>query len=197
MYISNHPTSILTSLCLWTMLMADDLSLLNNHKMSTTPPYFVACTARPSYPLVMYWPRPSWPYGTPWGQVYVLVLYHIYISHPPSSIPTSLHWYHYCKGTSVHFLTSSLLSYTPPVYMYSLSSPLYHLQGLHLQLTTSIPMAQRLPRRRPTGSRRHLSPLTAWTWMALHKSQTHRDRSAWHYGTLRHHVDTHIGEAWW
>jgi hypothetical protein len=36
------------------------------------------------------------------------------------------------KGTSVHFLTYSLFSYSPPVYMYSLSSPLYHLQGLHL-----------------------------------------------------------------
>jgi hypothetical protein len=63
-----------------------------------------------------------------------------------------------CKGTSVRFLTSSLLSYSPPVYIYFLSSPLYHLQGLHLQPTTSIPMAQRLPRRRPTESRRLPSP---------------------------------------
>jgi hypothetical protein len=34
-----------------------------------------------------------------------------------------------CKGTSVHFLTSPLFSYSSPVHMYSISSPLYHLQG--------------------------------------------------------------------
>jgi hypothetical protein len=44
----------------------------------------------------------------------------------------------HCKGTSIRFLTSSFLSYSPPVYMYFLSSPLYHLQGLHLQPMTSI-----------------------------------------------------------
>jgi hypothetical protein len=46
---------------------------------------------------------------------------------------------HFCKGTSVHFLTSPLLSYSPPVHMYSISSPLYHLQGLHPKPTTSRP----------------------------------------------------------
>jgi hypothetical protein len=55
-----------------------------------------------------------------------------------------------CKGTSIHFLTSPLLSYSPPVHMYSPSSPLYHLQGLHPKPMTSIPTAQRLPRRRLT-----------------------------------------------
>jgi hypothetical protein len=34
-----------------------------------------------------------------------------------------------CKGTSVHFLTSPLISHFPPVHMYSPSLPLYHLQG--------------------------------------------------------------------
>jgi hypothetical protein len=38
-----------------------------------------------------------------------------------------------CKGTSICFLTSPLLFYPPPVHMYSLPSPLYHLQGLHLK----------------------------------------------------------------
>jgi hypothetical protein len=33
-----------------------------------------------------------------------------------------------CKGTSVRFLTSPILSHSPPVHMYSLSSPLYHFQ---------------------------------------------------------------------
>jgi hypothetical protein len=35
-----------------------------------------------------------------------------------------------CKGTSVRFLTSPILSHSPPVHMYSPSSPLYYSQGL-------------------------------------------------------------------
>jgi hypothetical protein len=35
----------------------------------------------------------------------------------------------YCKGTSVRFLTSPIISHSPPVHMYSPSSPLYYLQG--------------------------------------------------------------------
>jgi hypothetical protein len=38
--------------------------------------------------------------------------------------------YTMCKGTSVHFLTSPILSHSPPVHMYSPSSPLYYSQGL-------------------------------------------------------------------
>jgi amino acid permease len=37
-----------------------------------------------------------------------------------------------CKGTSVRFLTSPILSHSPPVHMYSLYSPLYHFQGPYL-----------------------------------------------------------------
>jgi hypothetical protein len=37
-----------------------------------------------------------------------------------------------CKGTSVRFLTSPILSHSPPVHMYSPSSPLYHFQGPYL-----------------------------------------------------------------
>jgi hypothetical protein len=36
------------------------------------------------------------------------------------------------KGTSVRFLTSPILSHSPPVHMYSLSSPLYYFQGPYL-----------------------------------------------------------------
>jgi hypothetical protein len=35
------------------------------------------------------------------------------------------------EGTSVHFLTSPLLSYSPPVHMYPPPSAVDHLQGLH------------------------------------------------------------------
>jgi hypothetical protein len=45
----------------------------------------------------------------------------------------------WCKGTSVHFITSPLLSHSPPVHMYSPSSPLYYLQGPHLKPMTSMP----------------------------------------------------------
>jgi hypothetical protein len=34
-----------------------------------------------------------------------------------------------CKGTSVRFLTSPILSHSPPVHIYSPSSPLYYSQG--------------------------------------------------------------------
>jgi hypothetical protein len=44
-----------------------------------------------------------------------------------------------CKGTSVCFLTSPILSHSPPVHMYSPSSPLYYLQGLYLKPMTSRP----------------------------------------------------------
>jgi hypothetical protein len=37
-----------------------------------------------------------------------------------------------CKGTSIRFLTSPILSHSPHVHMYSPSSPLYHLQGSYL-----------------------------------------------------------------
>jgi hypothetical protein len=37
-----------------------------------------------------------------------------------------------CKGTSVCFLTSPLISHSPSVHMYSPSSPLYHFQGPYL-----------------------------------------------------------------
>jgi hypothetical protein len=48
-------------------------------------------------------------------------------------------WFCQCKGTSVHFLTSPILSHSPPVHMYSPSSPLYYLQGPYLRPTTSKP----------------------------------------------------------
>jgi hypothetical protein len=44
-----------------------------------------------------------------------------------------------CKGTSVCFLTSPILSHLLPVHMYSPSSPLYYLQGPYLQPTTFRP----------------------------------------------------------
>jgi hypothetical protein len=46
---------------------------------------------------------------------------------------------HICKGTSIRFLTSPILSHSPPVYMYSPSSPLYYLQGSYSRLMTSRP----------------------------------------------------------
>jgi hypothetical protein len=48
-------------------------------------------------------------------------------------------YYHVCKGTSVRFLTSPILSHLLPIHMYSPSSPLYYLQGSYLRPTTSRP----------------------------------------------------------
>jgi hypothetical protein len=44
-----------------------------------------------------------------------------------------------CKGTSIHFLTSPILSHSSPVHMYSYFPPLYQFQGLHLKPTTFRP----------------------------------------------------------
>jgi hypothetical protein len=63
-------------------------------------------------------------------------------------VPTSLHTYadvfsetafDSCKGTSILFLTSPILSHSPPVHMYPPSPPLYYLQGSYLKPTTSRP----------------------------------------------------------
>jgi hypothetical protein len=44
-----------------------------------------------------------------------------------------------CKGTSVRFLTSPVLSHSTLVHMYFLSPPLYYLQGSYLKPMTSRP----------------------------------------------------------
>jgi hypothetical protein len=46
---------------------------------------------------------------------------------------------HACKGTSIRFLTSPVLSHSTLVYMYSPSPPLYYLQGSYLKPTTFRP----------------------------------------------------------
>jgi hypothetical protein len=89
-----------------------------------------------------------------------------------------------CKGTSVHFLTSPLLSYSPPVHMYF---PLHlcaisrdHTQSRQL----SYPMVWWLSRGRLTRCRRLSAPSSTRTSAASDKPRTHWDRSVWHYGTL-------------
>jgi hypothetical protein len=44
-----------------------------------------------------------------------------------------------CKGTSVYFLTSPILSHSTLVHMYSPSPPLYQFQGPHLKPMTFKP----------------------------------------------------------
>jgi hypothetical protein len=102
-----------------------------------------------------------------------------------------------CKGTSVCFLTSSLLSYSP--LFICISFP--YLCTISRDYTYS----RRLLSWWPDDFLDVDSPevddfrplLTAWTWTAPHESRTHWDRSAWHYGTLCHHMDTYLWEAWW
>jgi hypothetical protein len=95
----------------------------------------------------------------------------------------------------------------PSVSLLSLSSPTLHLficiPPPHLctsskDCTSSQqlpgPIVQWLPRSRLTNSRWFPTSHSTHT---LDKPRTHWDRSAWCYGTLRHHVDSHIWEAWY
>jgi hypothetical protein len=101
-----------------------------------------------------------------------------------------------CKGTSVCLLTSPILSHSPPVHMFS--PP--HLCTSSKDHTPSRqllgPTVQRLSRSRLTDSRWLPASHSARTWAASDEPQMHWDRSAWCYGTLCHHVDNHIWEAY-
>jgi hypothetical protein len=95
----------------------------------------------------------------------------------------------HCKGTSVHFLTSPLISHFP----LSICIPHPHLCTISKDYTYS----RWLSRSRLTNNRRLPDSHSARTLAASDEPQTHWDRFAWHYGTLRHHMDTHIWEAWY
>jgi hypothetical protein len=102
-----------------------------------------------------------------------------------------------CKGTSVHFLTSPLFSYSSPVHMYSISSPLYHLQELHSKADDLRTHSLTTLQKSTPGRRRLPDSPPAHTLAASDEPRTHWDRSVWHYSTLCRHVDTHSWEAWW
>jgi hypothetical protein len=59
------------------------------------------------------------------------------------------------------------------------------------------PMVWRLPRSWLTNSRWLPTSLSARTSTTSDGLRTHWDRPVWCYGTLRHHVDSHIWEAWY
>jgi hypothetical protein len=113
------------------------------------------------------------------------------------SIPVNVADHTGCKGTSVRFLTFPLLS------SIILHSPL--LSHTHSCLYVLSPTLCTIPRyqtlevddSRAYYRRQHSTPPSALTSEASDKLRTHWDRSARHYGTLRHHVDAHIGEAWY
>jgi hypothetical protein len=93
-----------------------------------------------------------------------------------SSHTWSISW-QICKGTSVCFFTSPLFSYSSPVHMYSISSPLYHLQGLHSKaddLRTHSPMT--LQKLTPGHHQLPNSPPTH-TLATSDKPRMHWDRS--------------------
>jgi hypothetical protein len=97
---------------------------------------------------------------------------------------------HCFEETTVRFLTSPILPCSPLVHMYfpytSVPSPGTTLKGWWLSHSKSndFPEVDPLividsPCPPP------LVPQLHWDW------------SAWHYGTLCRHVDTHLWEAWW
>jgi hypothetical protein len=61
----------------------------------------------------------------------------------------------------------------------------------------SHPKVRRLSKGQLTKCCRPLASFPARTLGALDKTWTHWDRSAWHYGTLHHHMDTYLWEAWY
>jgi hypothetical protein len=68
LYVSDPPSSILMSLCLYHYVdgwWLNDSSIIDDYMTSTTPPNLVACPTNPSHPLVMYWSRTTWPYSIP------------------------------------------------------------------------------------------------------------------------------------
>jgi hypothetical protein len=109
-----------------------------------------------------------------------------------------------CKGTTIRFLTSPILPRSPLVHMYvphtSVPSPGTTLKGRRLshskaddfriQSLTTFQKSTHQRSSTPRDPSTHTSaasdkPRMQWHW------------SAWHYGTLLHHVDTHSWEAWW
>jgi hypothetical protein len=100
------------------------------------------------------------------------------------------------KGTSIRFLTSPILPY-PPLFICTSTTPWYHLQEPHSKaddLRTHSPTT--LQKLTPGCCRLPASP-PARTLAASDEPWMHWDRSAWHYGTVRHHMDTYLWEAWW
>jgi hypothetical protein len=134
---------------------------------STTLPNSVAHTTNLLHPLVMYWSRPTWAYGIP-------VRGHPFVSLLPLSSPT-LH----------------LFICIPPPHPCTIFKD--HTQGRRLLG----PNVRWLSRSRLTDSRWLPASPPAHTSTASDRLRTHWDRSAWYYGTLRHHVDNHIWEAWY
>jgi hypothetical protein len=59
------------------------------------------------------------------------------------------------------------------------------------------PMVRRLSTHWLTGCRRLPASPSARTSIASDGLRTHWDRSAWCHGTLCHHVDGYIWEAWY
>jgi hypothetical protein len=86
-----------------------------------------------------------------------------------------------CKGTSVRFLTSPLLSYYPPqlpLFICILPIPLYYLQESYPKPTTLVSNSRRLSRSRLTKCHWLPTSSSARTLAALDKPRTHWYRSA-------------------
>jgi hypothetical protein len=90
-------------------------------------------------------------------------------------------------------LSSPILPYSPLVYMYFH----HHLQGPHSKADDLRTHSPTTLQKLTPGCRQLPASPPALTSTASDELRTHWDRSAWHYGTLHHHVDTHIWEAWY
>jgi hypothetical protein len=97
----------------------------------------------------------------------------------------------------------------PSVSLLPLSSPTLHLFICicplhlctilkdHIHSRRLLATVRWLPRSRLINSRRLPAPSSVHTSTASDGLRTHWDRSTWCYGTLCHHMDSHIWEAWY
>jgi hypothetical protein len=120
---------------------------------------------------------------------------HLWCIPPPPPLPLM---FHLCvRG---HPSVSSLPLSSPTFYL-CICIPPPHLCTISKDRTYSWrllgPMVQQLPRSRLTNSHRLPVSPSARTSTASDGLRMHWDRFAWCYGTLCHHVDNHIWEAWY
>jgi hypothetical protein len=98
-------------------------------------------------------------------------------------------------------LSVSLLPFSSPTLPLSICIPHPYLCSISNDHTYSQRLpgltVRRLSRSWLTNSRRLPTSHSAHTLATSDEPQTHWDRSMWHYGTLRNHVDTQLWEAWW
>jgi hypothetical protein len=104
-----------------------------------------------------------------------------------------------CKGTSVHFLTYPRLSYYPPHLPLSiciLPIPLHHLQGPHSK-ADDFHIQSLMTFQKSTHQMLPTSHVLLCLYLSCIRASDTLGQVCMTLWTLRHHVDTHLWEAWY